>query len=285
MSDQTPLKLGRFNLLKVSHKAPQGFYLLSSHGEILLPNKYAPANLKEDDTIRVFIYKDSEDRLIATTLKPYGQEGDFVALFVADVSPHGAFLDWGLEKDLFVPNAEQHKNMKLGEKHLVRICIDPQTERLIGVAKLSYFLDKDTSELDEGQEVDLLVYEYTTIGVMCIVNQRYSGMLYKNELFRTLEVGEQLKGYIKQIREDGKLDLSIRRVGFKGVVDQLDVILEKLARAKGGFLPFHDGSSPDLIEQEFQMSKKTFKKVIGILFRQGKITLAKDGISLKKKAK
>jgi hypothetical protein len=275
------LKIGKFNLLKVVKKTPQGLYLDSDKGELLLPNKYIPESVKIGDKLNVFIYSDSEDRLIATTLKPYAQEGEFACLTVKQISKIGAFLDWGLEKDLFVPIKEQHKPMDVGERHVVRVCLDLRTDRLLGVSKIGSFLEKDTSEFQIGQEVKLMVYEFTTLGIMCIVNNRFAGMLYKNEVFKELEIGEQIKGYIKNIREeDDKIDLSLRKEGFDGIKNQADVILLNL-KQNNGFLPYGDDSSPEDIKQQFQMSKKTFKRLIGNLYKQGKIVILEHGIKLK----
>ncbi len=275
------LKIGRFNMLKVVKKTPQGLYLDSDKGEILLPNKYVPQGTTIGSKVEVFIYSDSEDRLIATTLKPYAQEGEFACLQVKEVTKIGAFMDWGLEKDLFVPVKEQHRLMRVGEKHVVRVCLDLRTDRLLGVAKLGSFLEKDTSNLRIGEQVNLLVYEFTTLGIMCIVNNLYAGMLYKNEVFKELAIGEKIKGYIKNIRkEDGKIDLSLRKEGFEGIKDQSEIIIKNLQK-NDGFLPYGDDSSPEEIKKQFQMSKKTFKRLIGNLYKQGKIVILEHGIRLK----
>lgn len=275
------LDIGKFNQLKVVKITPQGMYLDSDKGEILLPNKYIPAEAKVGDTLQVFVYTDSEDRLIATTLTPLALRGEFACLYVRHVTKFGAFLDWGLEKDLFVPLKEQHKMMYEGEKHVVMVTLDVRTERLIGVSKLGAFLTHEADGLEEGEEVQLMVYEFTTLGIMCIVNQVYSGMLYKNEVFQSLEIGDKLKGYIKNIREeDGKIDLSLRREGFDGIKNQGDSIVEKL-KNNDGYLPYNDDSDPEDIKKQFQMSKKTFKKLIGGLYKQGKIIILDNGIRLK----
>ena len=275
------LNIGKLNTLEIVKKTPQGLYLDSENGEILLPNKYIPENANVGDELEVFIYTDSEDRLIATTLKPYALLDEFACLYVKHTTHFGAFMDWGLEKDLFVPLKEQYKIMVEGQKYVVRICLDSRTERLIGVSKLSAFLEKDTEDLQIGQEVTLLVHEFTTIGVMCIVDNLYAGMLYKNEIFKPLEIGDVLKGYIKNVREeDGKIDLSLRKEGFKGIKSETDIIIESL-KENDGFLPYGDDSTPEEIKKQFEMSKKTFKKLIGILYKQGKIVILDGGIRLK----
>jgi len=275
------LNIGKFNTLQIVKRTPQGLYLDSDKGEILLPNKYIPEAIEIGDSVDVFIYTDSEDRLIATTLKPYALLDEFACLEVKHTTTFGAFLDWGLEKDLFVPLKEQHRMMQEGQKYVVRVCLDARTERLIGVSKLAAFLSKDTENLQEGQEVSLLVHEFTTIGIMCIIDNEYSGMLYKNEVFKSLRVGDVLNGYIKNVRDgDGKIDISLRKEGFKGIRDESDIIIESL-KENDNFLPYNDDSTPEEIKHQFQMSKKTFKKLIGILYKQGKIVILDGGIRLK----
>jgi predicted RNA-binding protein (virulence factor B family) len=273
------LQVGRFNRLKVVKEVPFGLYLESSKGEILLPKKYVPLNTKVGDELNVFIYTDSEDRLIATTLTPKAAVGDFACLEVVQVTPFGAFLDWGLEKDLFVPLKEQHRKMLLGKKYVVKVVLDQRTERVIGVGKIGAFLEKKYIDLQEGEEVQLFVYEETDLGYMCIINAKYAGILYRNEVFKELEVGESTIGYVKKIREDQKIDLSLRKVGFRGVQHEQQSILDKLEKADG-FLPYNDDSSPEDIKRVFQMSKKTFKQLIGNLYKQKIITIAQDGIRL-----
>lgn len=275
------LEIGKFNVLKVAKEVPFGMYLESDKGEILLPLKYIPEGTQVGDEVKVFVYKDSEDRLIATNLMPKGVVGEFSCMTVKDVNVTGAFLDWGLVKDLLVPFKEQHIPMKKGQDYVVRVCLDPKNDRIIGVSKLGAFLSKDVPDVTEGEEVDLLIYEFTDLGIMAIVNNKYKGMIYKNEVFTSLKVGQQLKGYIKKIREDYKLDVTIYKPGYESVMDSKDVVLQKLKLNKG-FLPLSDNSSPEEIKEELQMSKKTFKKAIGGLFKEGVIDLGPEGIKLKK---
>jgi predicted RNA-binding protein (virulence factor B family) len=277
------LEIGKYNELTVVKEVPFGIYLETDQGEVLMPLKYVPEGTKPGDTLNCFVYKDSEDRLIATTQKPKGIVDEFVALTVKDVSAAGAFMDWGLLKDLLVPYNEQHKKMEVGKKYVVRICLDEKTDRIIGVGKLGSFLSKDISELREGQKVNLLIYEFTDLGVMAIINNRYRGMLYKNEVFKKLEVGDRVEGYIKKLRdEDDKIDLSLQKQGYGEVEESKDVVMQKLLE-NGGTLPFSDNSSPEEIKDFFQISKKTFKKIIGGLYKEGKIILTDTGISLNKK--
>ncbi len=272
------LQIGKFNLLNIVKEVPFGLYLESERGEILLPSKYVPAGAKPGDTINVFIYKDSEDRIIATTLVPKAQAGEFACLKVKQINNAGAFMDWGLEKDLMVPYREQHRPMQEGKSYIVQVVLDPQTERLIGVGKLAPFLSKDISALNEGMEVELLITEYTDLGITAIIDNKYRGMLFKNEVFQNLEIGAKIKGYIKTIRDDGKIDLSLRKPGFEEVKDSTAVILEKLKLVNK--LNYSDNSSPEEIKEEFGMSKKTFKKAIGVLYKQGRIVIEENSIRL-----
>ncbi|TAE03815.1 MAG: GntR family transcriptional regulator [Bacteroidetes bacterium] len=275
------LNIGQYNTLTIKRSVSFGFYLEteSEWGDILFPIKYAEKDAKIGDQVHVFVYPDSEDRLVATTEKPFAVVGEFACLEVSQTTPIGAFMKWGLLKDLFVPLSEQHHLMEIGEFHVVRICLDDRTNRLIGVGKIGAFLNKTDIKLKEGQAVELLPYEETTLGIMCIIDNEYAGMLYKNEVFQELEVGEKIKGYVKKVREDNKIDLSIRVLGFDGIRDQADIILDKLA-ANNGFLPFNDSSSSEEISKIFQMSKKTFKKLIGNLFRRKRIKITEKGIEL-----
>lgn len=273
------MTIGEYYELKIAREVDFGVYLESDLGDILLPIKYLGEDYKVDDFIKVFLYKDSEDRLIATTLEPYGKLNDFVKLTATDTTSHGAFMDWGLEKDLFVPRSEQHTPFEVGESYVVRICYDYKTERLVGVGKLRPFFDENTDELRGGEEVDLLIYDKTDLGFMAIVNQRHSGLIYENEVFEKINIGDQKKGFIKLIREDGKLDLRLKPSGSAGIANDASKLLEHLA-ANDGYIPFTDSSDPEAIKAELQMSKKSFKRAIGSLYRDKKITLETEGIRL-----
>lgn len=273
------LKIGNYNTLKVVKEVDFGLYLESGKGEILIPSKYVPQNTRIGDELEVFVYTDSEDRLIATTLSPIAVVGEFAAMTVKDVTDFGAFLDWGIQKDLLVPNNEQHRKLYKGQKTVVRVCLDPRTDRVVGVGKLGPFLSKDTSELEEKQEVSLLIYEETDLGYMAIIDNQYAGMLYRNEVFEPLEVGDTRLGYIRKVREDGKIDLRLNKEGVAAIVDGKDIVLNKL-KSEGGFLPYHDKTDADVIKEVFQISKKTFKKAIGGLYRDGSIVLLENGIKL-----
>ncbi len=274
------LEIGKFNDLEVLREVDFGYYLGSDKGDILIPRKYVPEGTKIGDVLHVFVYTDSEDRLIATTIDPIAGVGEFAAMRVKDVTNFGAFLDWGIEKDLLVPNSEQHRKLHVGQMTVVRLCLDERTERVIGVGKLNPFLNKDFSALQEGQAVNLMVYDHTDLGIMVLIDDQYSGMLYENEVFEPLEIGDKKKGYIKKIRPDGKIDVRLFKEGVAAIDDSKDTILQKL-KASDGFLPYHDKSDTDAIKEAFQMSKKSFKKAIGGLYKEGKIQILDDGILLK----
>lgn len=274
------LEIGKYNTLEVVKHVDFGIYLDSDKGEILMPLKYVPEGTELGDQIEAFIYKDSEDRLIATTLHPKAVVGDFAALKVKQITNAGAFLDWGLEKDLLVPHAEQHRPMQEGKTYVVKVCLDPKTERIIAISKLSAFVSKDPSELEPGQQVRLMVYEETDLGFMALIDLKFRGILYKNEVFRHLSVGDELDGFVKKVREDLKVDLTLKKFGYSEVGDAKDIVLT-LLRENGGVMPVSDSSSPEKIKAHFEMSKKVFKKAIGALYKEGKIDLEENSIRLK----
>ncbi|WP_035756388.1 CvfB family protein [Hugenholtzia roseola] len=277
--------LGKYNRLEIARLIVHGAILQAQSGEeVLLPKKWTPATAKVGDPLDVFIYTDSEDRLIATTQKPKGILGDLVGLKVVDSTAIGAFLDWGLEKDLFVPKAEQKKSMQKGEYYVVRIGLDFRTNRLIGMGKFEHFLQKtiDEDERDtwqEGKTVSILIYEKTDLGYSAVVENRFWGLLYENEIFSPLQIGERKNAFIKKIRPDGKIDLVLQAQGYRATSERSDEILAKL-QAAGGSLPFGDKSSAEEILAHFQMSKRVFKQLIGKLYKEKKIVLTEKGIKL-----
>ncbi|MCU0448766.1 MAG: S1-like domain-containing RNA-binding protein [Bernardetiaceae bacterium] len=273
------LRLGRYNRLRVVKFVDFGLYLDSDQGEILLPRKYVPPGTQVDDVLEVFIYTDSEDRPIATTLKPLATEGQFASLRVKNVATVGAFLDWGLEKDLFVPFKEQLRRMEEGRRYVVRVCVDHQSGRLVGTSKIAEFLYAGAPDLEEGQPVDLMVFDQSQLGFSCIVNGLYRGMLFRNEVFRDLEVGDVLPGFVKQLRPDHRIDLTLQKSGMMAMRREEEKILTKL-RANRGFVPFGDKSEPEAIYREFAMSKKTFKAALGQLYKQRRVRLAPEGTYL-----
>lgn len=274
----TMAEVGKWNKLKVLKELDFGMYLDAHElGEILLPIRYVPKDCKMGDEIDVFIYFDSEDRVIATTDKPFAQVGDFALLEVVAVNDIGAFLDWGLMKDLFVPFREQKQKMEVGRSYVVYIYIDEMNGRIVGSAKVENFLDKTPPVFKEGQEVDLIIYTQTDIGYKAIVNNTHTGMLFDTDVFRTLHRGEHTKGYIKKIREDQKIDLVLDKPGYEKVDEISKKILDKL-KAENGFIALSDKSPADDIYDTFGISKKTFKKAIGALYKARMITLEEDGI-------
>ena len=278
---ETSIKVGQYNRLAVHTKSDFGVYLNSGDDRVLLPNKYVPERLSIGDSLDVFVYTDSEDRLVATTLKPAGVVGDFVFLIAKDVAPFGTFMDWGLEKDLLVPKNEQQDRMEPGKKYLVKLCRDDRTNRVYGTTKISANCDKNTENLKVGQQVDLIVHTITTIGIMAVVDNRYYGMMSLNETYQKLFIGNTYKGYIMRIREDGKIYLSMKKPGYSSVPKSAEVILYRLNKS-GGFISCHDKSSPEKIQKNFSMSKKEFKRAVGNLYKKRLIELKDNGIGLLK---
>ncbi len=274
------IEIGKYNQLTVSRFSDPGAYLEDDEeNEILLPNKYVSDDLREDDKIEVFVYKDSEDRPVATTLNPYVVMDEFAYLEVRDVSDVGAFLDWGLEKDLLVPFREQSKKMEVGKRYFVFVYFDYQSERIVASGKIGQFTRNEFIELEEDDEVDLMVCNKTELGVNVIINNLYEGLIYHNEIFRPINAGDKIKGYIKAIRDDDKIDVSLEKYGYDSIEPNAQLILNKL-KFEGGFLALSDKSNPELIKDTLQMSKKSFKKSIGSLYKQKLISIEDDGIRL-----
>jgi predicted RNA-binding protein (virulence factor B family) len=273
--------VGQFHDLPVENFSDYGVYLSFGRDRVLLPNKYVPEEIDVGETIRVFVYTDSEDRPVATTLAPAGVVGDIVALKVRDTSAFGVFMDWGLEKDLLVPRSEQQGRMAPGEIHLVKIFLDRSTHRVYGSARLEKLCPGDAQNLTVGEAVDLIIHSISPIGYTAIINQTCLGMLYENDTFEPLAIGDRCRGYVLKIREDGKVDLSLKQPGYASVKDSALKILQVL-EDNGGFSPCHDKSSPEQIQAAFSMSKKEFKRALGNLYKQGRISLHKtEGIRLK----
>lgn len=274
------LQLGKFNNLTINRLSPHGLYVGDGSTELLLPNKFIPEQYELGDYINVFVFKDSEDRFTATTETPYAQVGEFAFLETRDLNSSGAFLDWGLEKDLFVPFKEQNDRMVKGKAYIVRLYVDSVTERIVATSKINKFTENHLEiDVNEGDTVDIMVYKYTDLGVKVIVNNKYWGQLYQNEIFKNLRIGEKMTAIVKKVREDGKLDLTLQQNGMNIVNEIQTVIMEKLAE-NDGFLPYNDDSSPEDIYRYFNVSKKVFKKTIGTLFKDKKIIIADSGIRL-----
>jgi predicted RNA-binding protein (virulence factor B family) len=275
------VKVGQYNTLKVLRAVDFGVFLDDGNEGILLPKRFVPLGIKPGDELTVFVYHDSEDRIIATTQKPLGVVGDIVPLKVVSVTNQGAFLDWGLMKDIFVPRTKQLMQMRVGGIYIVKIYIDEQTGRVAATEKIESFLSNDTLTVKEKDLVDPIVYRRTDIGYVVIINGLHTGVLHFSDIYRDIHVGLRMKGYIKTIREENKIDVALGEPGYARVGGEAGKVLS-LLEANGGFLPYHDKSDPDDIYSFFSMSKKTFKMAVGTLFRQRLINIKEHGIELVK---
>jgi predicted RNA-binding protein (virulence factor B family) len=274
------VQIGNYNELRIVKRLDFGMYLDGAElGEILLPTSQIPPNAEIDDVIEVFIYRDSEDRLIATSKEALAVVNEFAVLKVISVDKVGAWLDWGLEKNLLAPFREQKQDMEAGKYYLVYVYLDSETQRIVASSKLAKFLDNVPPEYEEGQEVDLLISNKSDIGYVAIINNLHSGLLYANEVFQPLKRGQKIKGYIKKLREDEKIDLSLQKPGYEKIGSQAEKIM-KLLKVHNGVLPYGDKSSPEAIYEFFQMSKKDFKKALGQLYKQKMVVLEPMKITL-----
>lgn len=274
--------IGQYNNLKVVKIVDFGLYLDGGEsGEILLPARYITDVPSPGDEMRVFVYKDSEDRLIATTEKPFATVGQFAYLQVTEVNRIGAFLQWGLPKDLLVPFSEQKSKMKQGGIYLVYLYLDDATQRIVASAKIEKFIGNKFPDYAPGAKVKALVYTHNELGYRCIVDNLYHGLIYQNETFRPVELGVEIDTYVKRVRDDGKIDLTLSPVAPVRVERLAAHILDKV-RENNGRLPVSDHSSAELIQEMFQCSKKDFKKAIGLLYKQRVITIATEYIELQK---
>ena len=272
--------IGQFNKLSVIKKVAFGVYLDGGRdGEILLPNKFVPVGCKPGDELDVFVHHDSEDRVIATTQRPRAVVGNFAYLEVVSATGIGAFLDWGLSKDLFVPRPEQMQPMEVGKSYIVYINLDNEG-RVMATAKIDKFLDQWPVEFEPNEEVTLLVANRTDLGIKAIVNNHHWGLLHNDDLSKPLRYGKKIKGFIKNVRDDEKIDLILSKPGYEKIGGVAGKILDTLEKSNG-FLPLHDKSSPEQIKHLIGESKKTFKRAIGDLYKQRKIDILKDGIRLK----
>ncbi len=275
-------EIGQILELEALKVTPQGVYLITKDDkEILLPNKYVPADLEMGDKIEVFIYTDSEDRPIATTLEPKIKLNECAFLKAVDVNNYGAFFDWGVEKDLLVPFSEQFTKIVAGKKYLIYMYKDALTNRMVGTTKFGKFIRENKVEIEPGDEVNLLVSDETEIGFKVIVNNKHYGMLYKNEIFREIHVGDQLKGYLQRVRADNKMDITLNSANLSEVEVLANKIYERLLKEKGK-LNFSDKSAPEVIYSEFQVSKKAFRRAIGLLYSERKITITPESIEMVK---
>ena len=275
--------IGKRNTLPIVRQAPPGFYLDGgAHGEILLPGRYLPAGGMPGEKLDVFVYRDSEDRLVATTETPLAMVGEFAHLRVVTHNPGiGAFLDWGLEKDLLLPRREYAGGIRPGGRALVHVMLDERSDRIVATARLSRHLNLTPPDYAEGQAVKLIVESETPLGYKAIINHAHLGLLYRAEIAGPLSIGQTLDGFIRTIRPDGKIDLGLDPAGHRRLGPLSDQILAALKTA-GGELPLHDGSSPEEIRAALGMSKKSFKQAIGVLFRERRILIEPAGIRLVK---
>jgi len=274
------LELGKINTLRVDRETPHGVFIMAEDGnDVLLPQAYTTEEMIENTLIDVFLYTDSEDRLIATTLQPKAMLDEFALLEVVDTAPFGAFMDWGLPKDLLVPTQLQKTPFQLGEKRFVRVVYDERTHRLVGSEKLGDFFQRRVKNLSVNQEVTILIITKTPLGFKCVVNDKYEGLIYHNEIFENITLGDKRSAYIKTIRKDGNIDLTLRKPGSKNSAQSGDKVLDLLKQNKG-IMPYNYKSDATLIKDVFGMSKKEFKRSLTKLQENGKIEVKDTGVYL-----
>jgi len=274
------INIGEYNTLTILREKEPGLFLSDEEGdEVLLPNRYVPKEFKIWDKLEVFVYLDNDERLVAVTDRPYITKGDFALLRCNDVTSHGAFLDWGMVKELFCPFKEQAFKMKKGGWYLVHCYLDEETNRLVASSKTNHFLDNKELTVSQFEEVDLIVSHPSEIGMNVIVNKKHLGLIFNDDIFKDLSVGDRLKGIVKKIRPDNKLDIALGQIGYRNIEPNAETILNEL-EDNSGFLNLTDKSSPEDIKEALQMSKKSFKKAVGTLYKQRLITIEDDGIRL-----
>ncbi|UYQ95989.1 S1-like domain-containing RNA-binding protein [Chitinophaga horti] len=273
------IKTGDYNLLRVKKETDFGVYMAAGDEEILLPKRFVPRGTRVGDELEVFLYHDSENRLIATTQKAKGKVGDIVLLKAVSVTGQGAFLDWGLMKDIFVPLSQQHARMVAGQEYLVMIYLDQMTGRVAATEKIDQYLSNEELTVNELDPVELLIYRRNDLGYQVVINGKHSGILHANEVFRPLDIGDKLPGFIKSIKDENKIDVVLGKRGYERVEDEAGRIL-RLLQENDGYLPYHDKSDPEEIYSFFGMSKKTFKMTTGNLYKQKKIIFTQTGIKL-----
>ena len=276
------IKIGQYNTLTILRDTKVGLFLGNGNEaeDILLPNKYVPQDFKIGDEMAVFVYLDHEERPVATTLEPYILLNEFALLRVNYINQIGAFMDWGMEKDILVPFKEQARPMEKGKRYLVYLYMDEKTNRLVASSKTNQFLSNETLTVNKFEEVDLIVSHITEVGINVIINEQHKGLLYKDEVYDdSIRTGDRMRGYIKNIRPDNKIDVSLQILGYENVEPNAEKILDEL-RASRGFLRLNDNSHPEDIKTVLKMSKKTFKKAIGALYKEKRIDIKDDGIYL-----
>lgn len=273
------VQAGSYHTLKVVKRLDFGIYLDGNGTEILMPTRFVPKGVEEGDELTVFVYHDNEGRPIATSQTPVGAVGEIVMMRVKDKNKQGAFLDWGLMKDLFLPLSQQRSAIRVGGNYLVYIYIDEMTGRVAATEHISHYLSNEDLTVKEGDEVDLLVWRETDLGYSVIINNRHEGLVHSNEIFKELYVGDKEKGFIKSIQSDNKINVSLGKKGYSRIEDETSKIL-RLLKENDGYLPYHDKSDPEEIYEFFGMSKKAFKMATGSLYKQRKISFTKTGVKL-----
>ncbi|MBJ7879942.1 CvfB family protein [Gelidibacter salicanalis] len=274
------IHIGEFNTLEILREAEQGLYIADNEGnEVLLPNRYVPETFQIWEKIEVFVYLDNEERLVAVTDRPYIIRGEFAMLRCNQVTNHGAFLDWGMVKELFCPFKEQAFKMKAGGWYLVHCYLDEKTGRLAASSKTNHFLDNKELTVTQFEEVDVIISHPSEIGMNVIVNNKHAGLIFQDDIYKELSVGDRMKGVVKKIRPDNKLDITLEQIGYRKIEPNADAIMYEL-EDNGGYLNLTDKSNPEDIKTVLQMSKKTFKKAIGTLYKQRLIEIKEDGIYL-----
>lgn len=278
--ENNPFKIGEINNLQVLRESPQGLYLGFEDGEsLLLPNKYVPENTAIGDFLNVFVYTDSEDRVIATTLTPEIKLNEIGVLKVREVNSVGAFMMWNIEKDIFIPFRNQKQKLIAGKKYPIHLYLDESSNRLVGTAILDKLIKNDNLTIKEGDEVDLIIYEHTDLGFKAIINKQYFGLIFHSDIFQQIDCGDELKGYIKTIRPDNKIDLVLNKIGFENIDIYTEKLLQYLQKHNGK-ISLTDNSSPDEIKDELAMSKKQFKKALGVLYKSKKVILEPNCVVL-----
>jgi predicted RNA-binding protein (virulence factor B family) len=274
------IETGRMNTLRVLRETSAGIFLGDNEGnEVLLPLSQIKTKPKAGEETEVFIYTDQDGKQLASLQRPYAELNSFMYLRVTAITAVGAFLDWGIEKDLLVPFDEQKQEMEEGVFYVVHIYLDPASGRIVASSKLDQFFETHTISLEVGQEVDLLIYSESELGYSCVIDNKYKGLIYHNDIYKDVFIGDELKGFVRNIREDKLIDVSFQKSGFRNVLDSTEFVYDYIVK-NGGSVPLHDKSSSEEISAKLSMSKATFKKAIGILYRQRRVLIRPDGVSL-----
>ncbi len=280
MVSRSFIKLGEYNRLEVLRAVDFGLYLDGGdEGEILLPQRYVLQHYSIGDVLEVFVYLDKDERLVATTETPLAKVGEFACLECSWVNEYGAFLNWGLMKDLFCPFREQKKRMEIGDKYIVHVHVDEESYRIVASAKVEHFFCNEVPQYKRGQEVDLLVWQKTNLGFKVIIDNKYQGLAYDDQIFKQVHIGDYMKGYISKVRPDGKIDITLQRTGYKQATDFAEVLLSYL-QSHNGFCEFGDKGNAEDIKYRFHISKKTYKRAIGDLYKRHLIIIEEDGVRL-----